>query len=201
MKRLVDLDEIPVINQYIGNQNFVRLPDLEACPEVIEVEGYKVEIKLAIHSIIARAKDKTRSQIKREILDVIDSLPTPVTNLPRNQTYEDWLNETIDLIGKDFAYGCDSTIYTSNAVRDTVTEQANFIWQELCRKDDQIIKLERGHAEISKGYPDIIQDLVSTGDGLIAENEFLNKRIVELETKLANATRILLLQMKGETDV
>ena len=68
----------------------------------------------------------------------------------QNQTYEDWLNETIDLIGKDFAYGCDSTIYTSNAVRGTVTKQANFIWQKLCDKDDQIIKLERKLANATR---------------------------------------------------
>jgi len=54
------------------------------------------------------------------------------------------------LIGKDFAYGCDSTIYTSNAVRDTVTEQANFIWQKLCDKNDQIIKLERKLANATR---------------------------------------------------
>ena len=109
----------------------------------------------------------------------------------QNQTYEDWLEETIICIKAD---------YTSmSSITKALKQQANFIWKKLCDKDDRIVELERGHAEISKGYPDIIQDLVSTGDGLIAENEFLNKRIVELETKLANATR-LLLQMKGETD-
>ena len=53
----------------------------------------------------------------------------------QNQTYEDWLEETIICIKAD---------YTSmSSITKALKQQANFIWQKLCEKDDKIIELER----------------------------------------------------------
>ena len=149
MKRLVDLDEIPVINQYIGNQNFVRLPDLEACPEAPDCEKCRRMLWDRLFT--------TDEQIVINRL-MIDSLPTPVTKLLPNQAYEEWLDATALIL---WEYYLSPEQISLEVLTKIITEQANFIWQKLCDKNDQIIKLE---------------------------------------TKLANATRILL-QMKGETDV
>jgi len=115
--------------------------DLEACQEAPDCEKCRRMLWDRLFT--------TDEQIVINRVMIV-STPTPVVKLPSNQTYEDWLNETIDLIGKDFAYGCDSMKYTSNAVRGTVTKQANFIWQKLCDKDDQIIKLERKLANATR---------------------------------------------------
>ena len=68
-----------------------------------------------------------------------------INNCPevkQNQTYEDWLEETIICIKAD---------YTSmSSITKALKQQANFIWQKLCDKDDQIIKLERKLANATR---------------------------------------------------
>ena len=85
-----------------------------------------------------------------------------INNCPevkQNQTYEDWLNETIIYIKADYI--------SISSITKALKHQANFIWQKLCEKDDKIIELERKIDEAKR----IIQHMTLTAEIMKGETD------------------------------
>ena len=107
--------------------------DLEACQEAPDCEKCRRMLWDRLFT--------TDEQIVINRVMIV-STPTPVVKLPSNQTYEDWLNELKKMVIREERESCSIEQFRDNTLI-IITMQANFIWQKLCDKDDQIIKLER----------------------------------------------------------
>lgn len=94
MKRVVDTKKLtryivgcftagaPTTYREDEHGEFVKLSDLEACPEVAEVEGFKDELKRKIG--IACWSHNIDKLVFEEIKEIIDSMPTPVIRKKEN---------------------------------------------------------------------------------------------------------------------
>ena len=71
---MVDLEKIKTVHHIGEREPWVRASDLEAYPEVAEVEGFKKELKKMIVEIGTHMGYVWRD----DILTIIDSMPTPV---------------------------------------------------------------------------------------------------------------------------
>ena len=114
--------------------------DLEACQEAPDCEKCRRMLWDRLFT--------TDEQIVINRVMIV-STPTPVVKLPSNQTYEDWLNELKKMVIREERESCSIEQFRDNTLI-IITMQANFIWQKLCDKDDQIIKLERKLANATR---------------------------------------------------